>query len=60
VELVPEDFEVPAGLERERFRLPMLSARDLVADLDAIHDRVEPDGTHRGAPDESRVLGRDA
>jgi hypothetical protein len=50
VPLVPDDFDVPAGLETDRFRLRMLSVRDLVPDFEAMHDRVAPDGTHRGAP----------
>ena len=48
--LVPEDFDVPAGLESERFRLRMLSVRDVVPDFEAIHERLRPDGTARGAP----------
>jgi hypothetical protein len=43
-ELVPDDFEVPAGLEHERFRLRMLTVDDVVKDFDAICDRVD----HRG------------
>jgi hypothetical protein len=43
--LVSDDFEVPAGLEQERFRLRMLSVHDVVKDYAAILDRVEPDGT---------------
>lgn len=45
-ELVPEDFEVPATLEHERFRLRMLTVDDVVKDFDAICDRVD----HQGAP----------
>jgi hypothetical protein len=45
-ELVPHDFEVPTGLEHERFRLRMLSVDDVVKDFDAICDRVD----HRGEP----------
>jgi hypothetical protein len=45
-ELVPPDFEVPAGLQHERFRLRMLSVDDVVKDFDAICDRVD----HRGKP----------
>jgi hypothetical protein len=45
-ELVPEDFEVPTGLEHERFRLRMLSVDDVVKDFDAINARVD----HRGEP----------
>ena len=45
-ELVPEDFEVPEGVEHERFRLRMLTVEDVVKDFDAICDRVD----HRGNP----------
>jgi|SRR5581483_1901019 len=45
-ELVPEGFEVPAGLEHERFRLRMLTVDDVVKDFDAICDRVD----HQGLP----------
>jgi hypothetical protein len=45
-ELVPADFEVPAGLEHERFRLRMLRVDDVVKDFDAICDRVD----HLGRP----------
>jgi hypothetical protein len=44
-ELVPDDFDVPAGLEHERFRLRMLTVDDVVKDFDAICDRVD----HLGA-----------
>jgi hypothetical protein len=37
--LVPDGFTVPAGLETERFRLRMLTVRDVVADFEAIRDR---------------------
>ena len=43
-ELVPEDFEVPEGLEHERFRLRMLTVDDVVKDFDAICDRVDHTG----------------
>jgi hypothetical protein len=43
-ELVPEDFDVPAGLEHERFRLRMLTVDDVVKDFDAICERVDHDG----------------
>jgi hypothetical protein len=46
VQLVPDDFEVPPGLEHDRFRLRMLTVDDVVKDFDAICDRVD----HRGAP----------
>jgi hypothetical protein len=45
-ELVTEDFDVPAGLEHERFRLRTLTVDDVVKDFDAICARVD----HRGAP----------
>ena len=44
---MPDDFEVPARLEHERFRLRKLTVDDVVKDLEAIHARVAPDG----APD---------
>jgi hypothetical protein len=43
-ELVPDDFEVPAALEHERFRLRMLTIDDVVKDFDAICDRVDHEG----------------
>jgi hypothetical protein len=33
--LVPLDFDVPWGIETERFRLRMLTINDLVKDCDA-------------------------
>jgi hypothetical protein len=39
----------PAGLEHERFRLRMLTVRDVDADFEAINERVAPDGTPKGA-----------
>jgi hypothetical protein len=39
LKLVPDDFAVPEGLETERFRLRMLTVRDVVADFEAIRDR---------------------
>jgi len=42
--LVPDDFEVPEGLEHERFRLRMLTVNDVVKDFEAINARVAPDG----------------
>jgi len=41
---------VPGGLDTEHFRLRMLSVRDVLDDFEAIRERVEPDGTLRGAP----------
>ena len=46
-ELVPADFDVPPGLEHERFRLRMLTIDDVVQDFDAICDRVDHEGTQR-------------
>lgn len=43
-ELVPEGFDVPTGLEHEKFRLRMLSVDDVVKDFDAICDRVDEHG----------------
>jgi hypothetical protein len=40
-ELVSEDFDVPAGLEHERFRLRKLTVDDVVKDFDAISSRVD-------------------
>ena len=45
--LVPDDFDVPATLEHDRFRLRKLTVDDVVKDLEAIHARVAPGG----APD---------
>jgi hypothetical protein len=45
-ELVADDFDVPAGLEHERFRLRKLTVDDVVKDFDAINARVD----HRGEP----------
>jgi hypothetical protein len=43
-ELVPADFEVPSGLEHERFRLRKLTIGDVEQDFDAISSRVDHDG----------------
>ena len=43
-ELVPEAFEVPTGLEHERFRLRKLTVDDVVKDFDAICSRVDHEG----------------
>ena len=43
-ELVPDGFDVPEGLEHERFRLRMLTVDDVVKDFDAICDRVDHEG----------------
>jgi hypothetical protein len=42
--MVPNDFDVPAGLEHERFRLRMLSVDDVVKDFDALCERVDANG----------------
>jgi hypothetical protein len=39
--LVPPDFEVPGGLETDRFRLRMLTVNDLVKDFDAVMSSAE-------------------
>ncbi len=41
---VPAGFDVPAGLEHERFWLRMLSVDDVVKDFDAINDMVDRNG----------------
>jgi hypothetical protein len=41
---VPDGFEVPAGLEHERFRLRMLTVDDVVKDFDALCERVDAAG----------------
>ena len=38
--LVPDGFQVPAGLDTPRFRLRMLTVRDVVADFEAIRGRA--------------------
>jgi hypothetical protein len=43
-ELVPDAFDVPSGLEHERFRLRMLTVDDVVKDFDAICNRVDHEG----------------
>ena len=43
-ELVPADFEIPDGLDHDRFRLRMLTVDDVVEDFDAICDRVDHEG----------------
>ncbi len=43
-ELVPPGFEVPSGLEHERFRLRMMTVDDVVADFEALCSRVDHDG----------------
>jgi hypothetical protein len=45
-ELVADDFDVPAGLEHERFRLRMLTVDDVAKDFEAINERVD----HLGGP----------
>ena len=46
-ELVPTDFDVPDGLEHERFRVRMLTVDDVVKDFDAICNRVDHEGRPR-------------
>lgn len=46
-ELVPDGFEVPHGLEHERFRLRKLTIDDVVKDFEAINDRVDHEGKSR-------------
>ena len=48
-ELVPDDFEVPAGLKHERFRLRMLTIDDVDKDFEAIRERVDHTGAARPA-----------
>jgi hypothetical protein len=43
-ELVPDGFEVPLGLDHERFRLRKLTIDDVVKDFEAINDRVDHEG----------------
>jgi len=43
--LVPEEFVVPESLEHPRFRLRKLTIHDVDEDLEAIRERVLPDGT---------------
>ena len=49
-ELVPEGFEVPLGLEHERFRLRKLTIDDVVKDFEALNERVD----HEGVPPKER------
>jgi len=42
--LVPDDFEVPDGLDHERFRLRMLTVDDVLKDFDALCSRVDHEG----------------
>jgi hypothetical protein len=46
-ELVPDGFEVPLGLEHERFRLRKLTIDDVVKDFEAINERVDHEGASR-------------
>ena len=39
--LVTDDFSVPEGLERERFRLRMLTVHDVVKDYDAVMSSID-------------------
>ena len=44
---MPPGFEIPAGLEHERFRLRRLTVDDVVKDFDAICSRVDHEGRPR-------------
>ena len=39
--LVPDDFDVPAGMETDRYRLRMLTVNDVVKDYDAVMSSVD-------------------
>ena len=39
--LVPDDFDVPAGIETDRYRLRMLTVNDVVKDYDAVMSSVD-------------------
>ena len=39
--LVPDDFEVPVGMETDRYRLRMLSINDVVKDYDAVMSSID-------------------
>ena len=39
--LVPADFEIPAGMETDRYRLRMLTVHDVVKDYDAVMSSVD-------------------
>ena len=53
-ELVAEDFDVPTGLEHERFRLRKLTVDDVVQDFDAICSRVRSEERRVGKECRSR------
>ena len=44
MKLVPDDFDVPAGLETARFRLRMLTVRDALATCWVRREATELDG----------------
>ena len=39
--LVPDDFDVPVGIETDRYRLRMLTVNDVVKDYDAVMSSVD-------------------
>ena len=39
--LVPDDFDVPVGMETDRYRLRMLSINDVVKDYDAVMSSID-------------------
>ena len=39
--LVPDDFDVPAGMETDHYRLRMLTVNDVVKDYDAVMSSVD-------------------
>lgn len=41
---MPDEFDVPATLEHDRFRLRKLTVDDVVKDFEAINARMAPDG----------------
>jgi hypothetical protein len=49
-ELVPDGFEVPLGLDHERFRLLKLTIDDVVKDFEAINERVDHEGARQPPP----------
>ena len=39
--LVPDDFDVPAGIETDRYRLRMLTVNDVVKDYNAVMSSID-------------------
>ena len=39
--LVPDDFDVPVGIETDRYRLRMLTVNDVVKDYDAVMSSID-------------------